>query len=144
MASTDFAPSPSEQYGWGVRRRNSAQGYARNMAQTQFARGNLNANRASETQSLTDQYNKMRARIPGTFARRGLTNSGIAAQGYQDYAKERTGAFGDLGRRYQQQLGQLSLGEVNDSQDYANQQADVAAEMFNRRAELAAQLRGML
>jgi len=144
MALTDFAPSPSEQYQWGVRRRNSTQGLARNVAQTQFTRGNIYANRASETRSLTDQYNKMRERIPQQFAARGLTNSGIQAQGLQDYGKQRASAFGDMARRYQQQLGQQSLNEANYYQDYGNQQSDVAQEEANRRAELAAQLRSLM
>lgn len=144
MALTDYAPSYSEQNQWAVRRRNSAQSLARNVAQTQFTRGNINANRAAETQSLTDQYNKMRERIPQTFAARGLTNSGIAAQGYQDYGKQRDTAFGDLARRYQQQLGQQSLNEANYYQDYGNQSADVASEEAARRADLAAQLRSLM
>ena len=144
MAETDFAPSPGQTYQWGIRRRNSAQGFARNVAQTQFSRGGLYANRAAETQNLTDRYNQMRNRIPQQFIGRGLLGSGISAQGFQDYSKERASAFGDLGRRYQQQLGQLSLNEANYSQDYANQQADVATEESMRRAELAAQLRSLL
>lgn len=144
MAATDFAPSMGEQFQWGVRRRNSAQSLSRNVAQTQFARGNLYANRSAETQSLSDKYNQMRTRLPGQFASRGLTNSGIRNQGFQDYGTARNNAFGDMGRRYQQQLGQLSIGEANYNQDYGNQTADIAGEEATRRAELAAQLRSLM
>lgn len=143
MAETDYAPSPMQQYGYGVRRRNAAQSLGRNVAQSQFNRGNIYANRAAETQNLGQQFQQMRNRLPGQFAQRGLSNSGIAAQGYQDYGRQRATAFGDLGRRYQQMLGQDSLHAVNYNQDYANQMADVASEEAMRRAQLASQLRGI-
>lgn len=144
MAETDFAPSPGQNYQWGVRRRNAAQGLARNVAQTQFSRGGIYANRTAETQSLKDQYNQMRQRIPQNFAGRGLLGSGLYAQGLQDYGKQRTNAFGDMARKYQQQLGQLSINEANYNQDYANQMSDIASEEAVRRAELAAQLRSLV
>jgi hypothetical protein len=143
MAVTDYAPSPQETAQWGVRRRNAVQGYARQNAQNNFDRGNFNANRAGDTANLTQQYQQMRNRLPGTFAGRGLLGSGISAQGFQDYGTQRTNAFGDLGRKYQQMLGQTDLNAQNYAEDYTNQMSDVAQEEANRRAELAAQIRSV-
>ena len=144
MAVTDYSPSPSEQYQWGVRRRNNLQGWGRAQAQTNFDRGNINANRATDTRNLATQYDQMRRRLPGQYAGRGLLGSGYHAQGQQDYATARTNAYGDLAQRYQQMLGQLNLDQQGAAQNYYNTAGDINTEEAMRRAELAAQIRGIL
>lgn len=141
MAVDDFAPSPGQTYQWGQRKRNAAQGLARREAQNTFDRRNIYQNRKADVRSLGQQFMQMRNRIPEAYGRRGLMASGLYGQGLQDYGQQRTQAYGDLSRKYQQMLGQLRLGQQNYREDYANSMSDIASEEAVRRAELAAQLR---
>jgi len=143
MAATDYSPSAQEQFQWGVRRRNATQQLGNSLAQTNFTRGNYKANQAAEMLQLGNQFKQARNRLPGQYIARGMYGSGIYGQGLQDFNTQRTQAYGDMQRKYQQMLGQLNINDANANQQYSNQMSDVGQQEAMRRAALAAQLRSI-
>lgn len=138
-----LTPSPEEQDQWANQRSRINLNYGQANATNAFQRSNTLANKAADYGSLKKQFVAQRQQIPGQFIGRGLLNSGLYAQGLQDYASNRTQGFGDLARKYQQMLGGLDLQHQQGAQSQYADLADVGAQERQRRAELAAQIRSL-
>lgn len=134
---------PAEQAGWDNRRRRATNQYQIGQAQSTFNRGQLTANRGIETGNLAKQYDRMRTRLPGSYAKRGMLNSGIYGQGLQDYGSDRVGAFGQLAQRYASQFGQLDLSDQAATTTYNDNIGDIYDQERIRRSQVAAAIRGI-
>lgn len=133
---------PAEVAAYANRRTRATNQYQIQQAQNSYNRGTTGANQATSTRNLTTQFDKMRTNLPGQYARRGLLNSGIYAQGLQDYGTGRTSAFGDLAQRYQQQFGQFDLNDQAASVNYNDTIGEIYDQEAVRRSQVAAALRG--
>jgi hypothetical protein len=118
--------------------------YGQQKAQQEFNRANAGANYQQALSQMGRQWGQARAKLPGNHARRGLLNSGIYRQGLQDYATDRTNAYAEALRGYQNSLGQLQLEGRGTEQNLADAMQTIAAQEQLARAQIAAQLRGML
>lgn len=134
---------PAEMAAWDGRRRRATNQYQVGQAQGQFNRSLGKQNQGIETRNLTQQYGQMRENLPGSYARRGMLNSGIYGRGLQQYGTQRTTAFGDLASKYQQQFGQLDLTDQANTVNYNDQLGDINDQERVRRAQLASALRGI-
>lgn len=136
--------SPEEQNQFNVRRMQAGASLGNQRAQIEFNRANAQGNKAAETSSLTQRFNRMRQQLPGQFNARGVLTSGIYGQGLKDYSLDRTRAFSDLGRKYQQMLSGYGIQQQQAESGYGLQMADIAAQEAMRRAQIAASLRGLI
>jgi hypothetical protein len=134
---------PVEQESWDNRRRRATDSYQHERSQFAFQRGNVQQNQGLDTNKLARQFDQMRERLPGGYARRGLLNSGIYKRGLTNYGLERQSAFGDLASKYQQMLGQLSMDEFGSGITYGNTIGDINDAERVRRAQIAAALQGI-
>jgi hypothetical protein len=135
--------APSELQNFAQKQDDLNQTYGQQKAQTAYARGGLQQNQTANVANLSRQYDQQRAQLPGAYAHRGLLNSGIYAQGLQNYGIARTDAFGNADRTYQQALGQNDLTGQQTDQSYRSATAGIAGQRTARRADLAAQLRAV-
>ena len=135
--------SPEEQATWAGRRRRAKDTWEFGKSKLEFDRGGTQAQQGADVATLVRQFDLMRRNLPGGYARRGLLNSGIYAQALQDYGQERTSAYGDLARKYQQMLGQQEFQGRELDLNYSNAILDVDELEKMRRAQLAAQLKGL-
>lgn len=133
---------PEEQNSYSNRRRQATTTYGQRRAQSEFDRSGVQANQGIDVRNLAQRFDEMRRNLPGSFNRRGMLNSGLFAQGMQDYGSQRLQQAGDLQRRFQQMLGNLNLQDQRADQDYYSQVADLDTQEAMRRAQIAAQLRG--
>lgn len=138
-----LTPSPEELDQFAGQRNHINLNYGQANATNLFQRGNTLANKQADYGNLKRQFVQQRAQIPGQFIGRGLLNSGLYQRGLKDYAANRTEAFGDLGRKYQQMLGTLDLQRQQGAASQFADLADVNAQERQRRAELAAQIRSL-
>ena len=138
-----LTPSPEELDAWASQRGRTTLGYQQGNAQADFSRGNILANRTADYANLKHQFGQMRNQLPQQYSGRGLLNSGVYTQGLQNYGQQRIQAFGDLGRRYQQMLGQSDLNRQQGGQNYFANMADINSQERARRAALAAQIRSI-
>lgn len=110
--------------------------------QVQFDRTQLGLDKAQQVADLARRFDQMRQKLPGHFASRGLLNSGIAAQGLQDYGVDRTLAEAGLNRAYDRQFGGLDLEQSQIQATYDQTIADLKAQEEARRASIRASLSG--
>lgn len=118
--------------------------YQNSLAQDTFSRSMADVYFQRNSDRLGQQFDKSRSQLPGSFARRGLLNSGIYQQALTDYANSRQQAFGDLNFDYSNQKGQLDVNKQGFTNTYNTSLTGVEAEKAARRAELATQLRGIM
>lgn len=110
--------------------------------QIQFERTQLGLDKAQAVADLARQWDQLRNRLPGSFARRGLLNSGIAARGLKDYGVDRTLAESRLGRAYDARAGALDLEQSQVQSVYDQAISDLKAQEEARRASIRASLSG--
>lgn len=108
-----------------------------------FNRGNTLAQQGLDFTALARKYDQMRTQLPGSYAHRGLLNSGIYGNALQQYAQQRQTATQGLTQKYQQALGQQQLGLTQAQQNYGYSNQDTAAAEQARRADIAAALKGL-
>lgn len=99
-----------------AKRANARTQFGLTQAQLGWQRGNIDTTRANETASLQQQFAKQREALPGSFANRGLLNSGIYAQGVYQFNQNKANAFRDQAQKFSEQYG---------NNDFAQQQAGV-------------------
>jgi hypothetical protein len=134
---------PAEQAAYDNQRRRATDTFQFARSNFAFQRGNVQQNQGIDTNKLARQFDQMRERLPGGYARRGLLNSGIYKRGLTNYGLERQSGFADLAAKYQQMLGQLNMNEFGAGIDYGNTIGDINDQERIRRAQLAAALQGI-
>jgi len=136
--------SPEEIAAYESRRAALRGQYAASQAQNTYNQGLARIGYTTGSRDLTRQFDQMRQRLPGGYAKRGLLNSGIYKQGLENYGVERANSFGDLQQRLQSALGQFTIDQQSSSANYGTGLAQIATEEAARRAALAAQLKAVM
>lgn len=134
---------PVEQEAWDNRRNRAKALYETQKAQGEFQRSNILENQSLDTAELAKRFNRMRERLPGGFARRGLLNSGIYQRALKQYAEDRQAATSSLAARYQQMLGEHGFDQKLQAVQYLNTIGDINDAERVRRAQIAAALQGV-
>jgi len=109
---------------------------------------------ASSRQQLTLDYqlqndvlsNNMQQgfqQLPGQYVRRGLLDSGIRNQGYQDFGRQQLDTFAQLDRNYARKGADLAVSMSGLDANRAIQQAGIELNQDQRRSALAAILQGI-
>lgn len=135
---------PSESFAYENRRRRARDTYQVGVAGLESQRSNTLQNEGLATSDLSRKYTQMRERLPGSFVRRGVMDSGIYKRGLERYAQARQGDQANLSARYQQMLSDLALQGQAQGVNYSNTLGAVDDEEAARRAQLAAALKGLL
>lgn len=118
--------------------------YGRSLAQDTFDRGSAQQDYNRANTALGMQWDQARTQLPGSYAGRGLLNSGIYKAGLKDYATQRSFATDTLRSQYDRQVGQLNLNRQG-LEDRYRQERDAVAESKNAAiASKAAQIRSFL
>ena len=134
--SVFWDPSADEQASWRRQRRQSNEGFSQAIAGIDLQRTQAAQKYGSDKGKLTREFDDMRMRLPGGFAKRGMLNSGLYGRGLQDYGKARTQGFGDLDQALNQQFAQLAQQQAAATQTWAGQGTDAAEAEYLRRLEL--------
>ncbi len=119
------ALSPTTLAEFASRRLQAQTGYDTNKAQNQYKQGALTSKYQLDTGQLGQKFkldwgdlqrkwDTTREKLPGTFAGKGLLNSGIYTDALNKYAAERGGSEEQARFGYQSQLNQMNLGYQTD------------------------------
>ena len=140
----DFQLTPEEINQYETRKSSARQSYQLGLSRNIYERGILDQNFAASSNDFSRKMDDLRKRLPGNFLRRGVFNSGIYAQGLQDYAQNRQLGMADLLRKYQQSQGEYALRDQELEMGLQQQLQQIDAEQVARRAALAAALREIM
>jgi len=118
--------------------------YGQGAAQNLFQQSMLQSEQGVREQDLGRRFDQMREKLPAGFQQRGLMNSGVYQQGLTDYGTERTNAFADLQRGFQNQMGGLQQAYAQMGSTYSTGMSDVESQRTARRRGKAAALRSVM
>lgn len=133
--------SPEEVNYFDTAKRRATQGYGHGIAQDQFSQGNELQQHNLALQSLTRRYNEIRNRLPGSFIKRGVGQSGIAQGGYKDFNADRQQAFFQQNLAQQQNVGQHKITQDQLASVWSDTMGDIEKQRNARLATIQA-LRG--
>lgn len=136
--------SPWEIAAYQTRQDQASTAYQNALAQNTYQRSMLGIANQRNRDRLGQQWEGYRNHLPGSFAGRGLLNSGIYKQALTDYANNRQRSFDDLDFSYTTQLGQFDLDKTGVTNTYNTSIAGIEAERAARRAQLASEIRGIM
>lgn len=122
-------------YGTNLARGKAGNVYAQQLANLQFGR---NAN------NFNVDWNRQRVNLPTSYLQRGLGHSGIYNTGLQNYAEDRSRAYGDMILKHQLEQAGLLFNDRELEDEYAQQMANNYARQFASQADIASQLRSIL
>lgn len=134
--------SPFDIASFRTRRTALRNDYRRGVAANNLAMGDATAQYNNDYQGLLQNYTTQRNQLPGSYANRGLLNSGIYREGLGQHYADRATGFGNLNMGLQSQLGQLNLQRLQLAQALRGGLSQVTADQLAARAQLAATLRG--
>lgn len=117
--------------------------YQQGLARLDFQQGNADQDYATARSNLVRQFDQMREKLPYGFNRRGLMNSGVYAQGLQDYGDQRVRQFGEFEQKRQQQQAGFGLQRRQAADSFRAGMSQVDELEKARRAQLAAQIKAV-
>lgn len=143
MSNTSNYLTPEEINAYQVRRQQADTAFGRQRANLDYQRALAGQDYGLGQTRIARSWDQAFRRLPGSFARRGITRSGIYNQGFGDYLTNRENATADWDLQNQRRMA-----------GFQNQQQDlelirnmtlqqIEAEQAARQAALAAQLRGI-
>jgi hypothetical protein len=118
-------------------------GLMRDLAITDYQRFQTGQQQYAGQQDMERQFRGMREQLPGQFARRGMGNSGLhnAAWGKQFVQQDR--GLGQFNSGYRDKFLDLRNQQVGAENRFAGTRADTEFSNGLRRADVAAQIRGL-
>ena len=127
-----------------ARRRGYTQQYGTTGAMNAYANFLSKQRGTRQRQGMTEEYDKAAPQVVSGYARRGLVSpnvqSGIFAQGIQDFAKQRARTFSEFDQGQMEQGRAYDLGEANRLEAFKNQLADMEMDKASTIADAARQL----
>lgn len=136
--------NPDEVLSYGNRRRQAQQTWSNQTNALGFNSNAADQTYADSLRQATDNWNQSRTRIPSIYSRRGLQDSGIYGENLTRYNTQRNDAFGSLARDYYNQKARYAQQQVGYNQNLWNTMADIDEQERFRRAQIAAQLTGVM
>ena len=137
-------PTPLQLAGWQNRRSTARSNYGNQLAQGNYQRNVAQADYAQNTRNLAFNQQQQRQTFDDPYLARGIFNSGIRRQGLSNfltgYANQQSGL--DLGLA--NALGGIDVANTQAQNTLANLLAGVNNEELASRAQLAADIRGII
>jgi hypothetical protein len=137
-------PSPVEIQQFQTGRSNARQQYEAQLAQSNYGRTQAGLGNQQAVQAIQQQQAVGRRNFDDPFIARGVFNSGIRQQGLQDYYTGFNQQFGNQAQQYANQVGQYNLNDYLAAQQRDQSIQNVDAAEAARRADLAAQIKGIV
>lgn len=117
--------------------------YGLNVAQNAYSEKTLRNQYARGRGNLKREFGQARVKLPTTYAKGGLLNSGLYQNAISQFGQQRTAAYGDLQGQFDDELSGLRLAKTQLEQVQRSGLNDIEQEEAARRAALAASLRGV-
>ena len=137
-------PTPGELTGWNNRRSAARQQYANSMAQNSLSRGQAGVARDSGLQAWQSGVDSQRAKLPESYAARGMARSGLYQRGLRDFYSAALADQNKIQNTYANALGGSNLGDANAANELAQLLGQIESEEQGRRSQLASEIRGVL
>jgi hypothetical protein len=109
-----------------------------------YGRQQADLARQANMNQWTAQTGQQRAGLPTSYLGRGIYNSGIFQRGLRDFYTQRLADQQGIQNTYAGAVGQANLGELNAANQMQSTLAQIQGEEQARRADLAAQIRGVM
>lgn len=97
--------TPEDYAAYGSQRRNIDTQYGIGLANNQYSQDTLRNQYARQIAQVGAQYAQQRTQLPGSFAKRGMLNSGNYQRALTTFAQNRGQALGDVNANFYDQLG---------------------------------------
>ena len=137
-------PGAMEVFGWQQRRNAAQQNYADFLAQNQYQQGTAQRRYNQGAQDYARQVGQARSTFGDTYAQRGIFGSGLYQRGLRNFYNDVAGQQANMSGNYLDQMGMLNLQAQQGAGSLANQLTSIEQEEMARRADLAAQIRGVM
>lgn len=138
MADDTAVLSPEDLLYYAQRRNAASRAYRQGNSNLAYQQGVGAQDYGYNLGDLQKRFKQVYDQMPGAYARRGVSTSGIAQQGYEKYGTEYADAVGRLNQQNQQQLQGYALqqGQLDDS--YNSATSDLDAQESARKSATAA------
>lgn len=117
--------------------------YDQAAANNQLQQTQLSTENDVRLEDLTRRFEQMRDKLPGGFAKRGVLNSGIYNNALTEYGTDRSNAFSDMSRQFNNQMAGLQQQAAQLGQTKQTGLADVELQRAAKRNAKAAILRAV-
>jgi hypothetical protein len=144
LAPQPEQPSPVEIAQWNTGRSNARQQYEASLAQTNY--GKAQATLGNDIAMRQQQFNQgqQRRTFDDPYISRGLFNSGIRQRGLSDFYTQQANQQATQQQQYMGQMGQFDLNDLLAMQARDAYLGNVDAQEQARRAQLAAEIKGIV
>lgn len=122
-------------------RRNITNQYNLGKFQNRYERQQAGLNYNRQKRNLTQAWASRVPEFQQPYTERGLLNSGLYRQGYDQFRTARNMEIGDLTRAYDERMGALNLADWQLFDIYKWGQNDVSSAIAARRSTIAEELR---
>lgn len=137
-------PGAMEVAGWNSRRSAARQRYSNALAGTTFQRAEMGRQNEVNMANQARGQQRQRSTFGDPYAGRGLMKSGIYGRGLRNFYMDMAEQQRSLQDQYLSGMGGLNIAEIQNEGSLAEQISSIDAEEQARRAELAAQIRGVV
>jgi hypothetical protein len=137
-------PSPVEIQQFQTGRSNARQQYEAQLAQANYGRTTAGLGNTQATHAIQQQQAIGRRNFDDPFIARGVFNSGIRGQGLQDFYGGFNMQLANQQQQYANQIGQYNLNDYLAMQQRDQSLQNIDAAEAARRADLAAQIKGIV
>ena len=117
--------------------------FDQSMAANQLQQTQLSTENDIRMEDLTRRFEQVRDKLPGGFAKRGILNSGIYNNALTEYGTDRSNAFSDMSRQFNNQMAGLQQQAAQLGQTKQTGLGDVEVQRAARRNAKAAILRAV-
>jgi len=137
-------PNPVEIANWQAGRNNARSQYTQQLAAGNF--GRTQANLANDIAMRQQQFNQgqQRRTIDDPYLARGVFRSGIRNQGLSDFYTQNANEQANRQQQYLAQMGGYYLQDQNALDTMNTSLANLEAQELARRAQLAAEIKGIV
>jgi hypothetical protein len=143
-APTPMQPSPVEIQQWETGRGNARQQYLQQQAQTNYQKSQTTLGNQMQQQQLAYNQGQQRQQFDDPYIARGIFNSGIRGGGLQNFYTNYAQQNATAQQQYLQQMGQLDLNDIQAGANRDTTLGNIDAAEQARRADLAAQIKGIV
>lgn len=135
--------SASELAAYNSRRSSARNQYSQYLAQSTYNKGLNEQDYTQGYQRAGQSFDAARQNLPDQYLRRGALHSGLYGQGLGAYAQQRQQGLGDLTQAYQRNVAQGNINDQNQASNMNDALSQIDQEEAARRADIAAQLKGL-
>ena len=144
VAPTPQQPSPVEIANWQTGRTNARQQYTAGLAQADYGRGQTNLANQINQRQMGFNNAQQRQGFDDPYIARGIFNSGIRREGLGNLYTQQANQAATSQQQYLAAMGQYDLNDLLAMQGRDTSLTNIDLQEQARRAELAAQIKGII